>query len=165
MSKSEEKPDCLRNLKSKIEQLVACSLWTTYCTLCTVYVLDIEVLGCKISTFLQLKAEQVFCLSYILLYPTLSWRTKQKRKACPRTVSRLSSILSLSYSSEGSPSPRSVQTSLTQNCLNLTMPGFPNNLLPDSRGDLGFKKSIGQVLAWKSGLKVSLPLLGPPALC
>jgi hypothetical protein len=48
--------------------------------------------------------------------------------------------------------PRSVQT---QNCLKLTITGFPYNLLLASCGDIGFlKKNIGQVLVWKSGLKV-----------
>ncbi len=61
----------------------------------------------------------------------------------------------------GHPCPRSVQRSLTQNCLKLTIPGFTYNLLPVSCGDIGFKKSLGQVLAWKSGLKVHLLPLGP----
>ncbi len=55
----------------------------------------------------------------------------------------------------------SVQTSLTRNCLKLTIPGFPYNLYPVSSGDIGFKKSLGQVLASKSGLKVVLLPLGP----
>jgi hypothetical protein len=33
---------------------------------------------------------------------------------------------------------RSVQTSLTQNCLKLTIPGFPDNLLSVSCKDIGF---------------------------
>jgi hypothetical protein len=37
--------------------------------------------------------------------------------------------------------PRSVQTSLTQNFLKLTIPGFPYNLLPVSCGDISFKKA------------------------
>jgi hypothetical protein len=59
------------------------------------------------------------------------------------------------------PCPSSVQTSLTQNCLKLTIPGFPFNLLPVSCSDVGFKKILGLVLAWKSGLKVSLLHLRP----
>jgi hypothetical protein len=43
-------------------------------------------------------------------------------------------------------------------CLKLTIPRFPFNL---PCGDIGFlKKSIGQVLTWKSGLKDSLLPLG-----
>ncbi len=57
--------------------------------------------------------------------------------------------------------PRSVQTSLTQNCLKLTIPGFPHSLLPVSCGAIGFKKSLGQVLTWKSGRKGSLLPLRP----
>jgi hypothetical protein len=38
--------------------------------------------------------------------------------------------------------PRSVQTSLTQNFLKLTLPGFPYNLLPVPCGDIGFKKAL-----------------------
>jgi hypothetical protein len=56
--------------------------------------------------------------------------------------------------------PRSVKMSLTQNCLRLTIPGFPYNLLPVSCGDIGFKKILDLVLAWKSGLKVPLLPLG-----
>ena len=41
------------------------------------------------------------------------------------------------------------------------MSGYPYNLLPVSCGDTSFKKSLGQVLAWKSGLNVPLLLLGP----
>ncbi len=54
----------------------------------------------------------------------------------------------------------SFQTSLSQNFLKVTIPGFPYNLLPVSCGDFGFK-SIGQALAWKSGLKVPLLSLWP----
>ncbi len=36
--------------------------------------------------------------------------------------------------------PSSVQTLLTQNCLKLTIPGFPDNCLPVSCGDTGFLK-------------------------
>jgi hypothetical protein len=36
------------------------------------------------------------------------------------------------------------------------LPGFPYNCLPVSCGDIGFKKILGLVLAWKSGLKVAL---------
>jgi hypothetical protein len=44
----------------------------------------------------------------------------------------------------------------------LAIPGFPYNPLPVSCGDIGFlKKSRGQLLAWKSGLKVPLLPLGP----
>jgi hypothetical protein len=35
----------------------------------------------------------------------------------------------------------SVLTSLTQNCLKLTIPGFPYKCLPVSWGDIGFKKN------------------------
>ncbi len=60
--------------------------------------------------------------------------------------------------------PRSVQTSLTQNCLNLTTPGFPYNLLLVSFGDIGFLKNcIGQVFAWVSVFKVPLLSLWPSA--
>jgi hypothetical protein len=57
--------------------------------------------------------------------------------------------------------PSSVQASLTQTCLKLTIPGFPYNCLSVSFGDIGFLKNIlGLVLAWKSGLKVPLLPLG-----
>ncbi len=36
--------------------------------------------------------------------------------------------------------PRNVQTSLTQNCLKPTIPGFPYNLLPVTCGGIGFFK-------------------------
>jgi hypothetical protein len=58
--------------------------------------------------------------------------------------------------------PRSVQTSLSQNCLKLTIPRFPHILLLVSW--LIRKKCIGQVLAWKSAsnchfaFKASCPL-------
>jgi hypothetical protein len=70
-------------------------LYTVYSL---VYVLDIEVLArMQDFHFLQLKAEQVllnYCsLSYILLYSTRYWRTKQKRKVWDSTLSRLSCIL------------------------------------------------------------------------
>jgi hypothetical protein len=42
----------------------------------------------------------------------------------------------------------------------LTIPRFPHNCLPVSCGDNGFKKILGLVLAWKSGLKVPFLLLG-----
>ncbi len=45
--------------------------------------------------------------------------------------------------SRGLSSPSSVQTSLTQNCLKLTLPGFPHNLLPVSFGDIGLIKTPG----------------------
>ncbi len=49
--------------------------------------------------------------------------------------------------------PRSVQTSLTQNCLQLTIPGLPYNLLLVSCGDIGFIKK----LHWSSiGLDIRL---------
>ncbi len=48
--------------------------------------------------------------------------------------------------------PRSVQTSLTENC---AMHGFPYNLLPVSCGDIGLEKILDLVFAWKSGHKVS----------
>jgi hypothetical protein len=51
-------------------------------------------------------------------------------------------FLTLSYSLEGSPALAGVKTLLTQNCLQLTIPGFPYNLLPISCGDIGFKKSL-----------------------
>ncbi len=55
-----------------------------------------------------------------------------------------------------------VQTSLTQNCLKITIPGFFYNLLPLSCGEIGyFKKIPGLVLTWKSGLKVPFLPLGP----
>jgi hypothetical protein len=41
----------------------------------------------------------------------------------------------------------------------LTIPGFPNNLLPVSCGDIGFFKK--RLFAWKSGLEVPLLPLGP----
>ncbi len=57
--------------------------------------------------------------------------------------------------------PSSVQASLlTPNCLKLTIPGFLYNCLPVSCGDIGFKKILGLVLTWKSGLKVLLLPLG-----
>jgi hypothetical protein len=60
--------------------------------------------------------------------------------------------------------PRSVKSSLTQNWLKLTKPGFRYNLLSVSCGEICiFKHRIGQVLAWKSGLLYCLE--GPLALC
>jgi hypothetical protein len=60
--------------------------------------------------------------------------------------------------------PRSVRASLTQNCLNLHIHGFPYNLLPVSCGDIVFlKKDIGQVLTWKSVLK--MPFLPVGSFC
>ncbi len=56
--------------------------------------------------------------------------------------------------------PRSVQTSLTQISLKLTILGFPNNLLPVACRDSGLKKNLGLVFAWKSGLKAPLLSLG-----
>jgi len=51
--------------------------------------------------------------------------------------------------------PCCVQTSLSLNCLKLTTPGFPYNCLLVSCDDTDLKKYIlGQILAWKSGLKV-----------
>ncbi len=38
----------------------------------------------------------------------------------------------------GLPCPRSVQASLTKNCLKPAVPGFPYILLPVSCGDIGF---------------------------
>jgi hypothetical protein len=58
------------------------------------------------------------------------------------------------------------QTSLTQNCLKLTIPGFPYNLFLVSCGGLAFLNNcIGQVLAWISDLKASLLTLGPSSHC
>ncbi len=51
--------------------------------------------------------------------------------------------------------PSCIHASLSLNCLKLTIPGFPHNCLPVSWGDNGFKKILGLVLAWNSGLKVS----------
>ncbi len=50
------------------------------------------------------------------------------------------------------------QTSLTQNCLKLTVPGFHTTYFLFLVVTLAFKKSLGQVLTWKSGLK-KLPFL------
>ncbi len=56
----------------------------------------------------------------------------------------------------------SVQTSLTQKCLTLTIAGFSYNLHPASCGDIGFLNiSIGQVLAGRPGLKVFFMRLWP----
>jgi hypothetical protein len=52
----------------------------------------------------------------------------------------LSGVLTLSYSSEGSPALAVFQTPLIQNCLKLTIPEFPYNGLPVSCGDIGFLK-------------------------
>ncbi len=61
--------------------------------------------------------------------------------------------------------PHSVETSLTQNFLKLTKTGFPYNLLLVSCDGIGFSiNSIGQALAWISGLKVLLVPLGPSCL-
>ncbi len=54
-----------------------------------------------------------------------------------RTKCFLNSFLFISWLS----CPRSVQTSLTQNCHMLTLLGFPDNLFPVSCGNIGFKKS------------------------
>jgi hypothetical protein len=59
----------------------------------------------------------------------------------------------------GLPCPSCIQASLSQNCLQLTIPGFPHICLPVSCDDNGLKKILGLVLAWKAGLKVPfLPL-------
>ncbi len=55
----------------------------------------------------------------------------------------------------------SVQTSLTQNCHKLTIPGFPYTVFLYLVMTLSLKKIICLVKAWKSGLKVPLLLLGP----
>jgi hypothetical protein len=56
--------------------------------------------------------------------------------------------------------PICIQASLFLNCLKLTISGFPHNCLSVSCGDIGFKKILGLVLAWKSGLKVPFLPLG-----
>jgi hypothetical protein len=56
----------------------------------------------------------------------------------------------------------SVQASLTQNCLKLTIAGFSHNLLPAFCGYIGFLNiRIGQVLAWIPGLKCFYCVHGP----
>jgi hypothetical protein len=63
--------------------------------------------------------------------------------------------LTLSYSSEGS---EIINSKLSL----LNIPGIPYNLLTVSDGDIGcLKINLGQVLAWKSGLKVTSLLLEP----
>jgi hypothetical protein len=62
--------------------------------------------------------------------------------------------------SRGLSCPSSVQASLTQNCLELTISGFPYDCLPVSCGGNGFKKIVGRVFAWESSLKVPLLSLG-----
>ncbi len=57
--------------------------------------------------------------------------------------------------------PSRVQTSLNQNCLKLTITGYPYNCLPVFCGDIGIKKIPGLLLTWKSGLKVPLLPLEP----
>jgi hypothetical protein len=57
--------------------------------------------------------------------------------------------------------PCCVQPSLSRKYLYLTIPGFPYNLLPVSYGEIGFKKIIVQVLAWKFGYKMPLLPVGP----
>jgi hypothetical protein len=72
------------------------------------------------------------------------------------TVNTALSILTLSYSSEGSPALAVPDILITKNFLQPTIPGYPYNLLPVSSSDTGFiQKGIGQVLAWKAGLKLS----------
>ncbi len=56
--------------------------------------------------------------------------------------------------------PSCIQASLSLNCLKLTIPGFPHNCLPVSWCDIGFKKILWLVLAWKSGLRVPFLPLG-----
>ncbi len=56
--------------------------------------------------------------------------------------------------------PSCIQASLSLNCFKLTIPGYPHNCLPVSCVDIGFKKILGLVLAWKSSLKVSFLPLG-----
>ncbi len=57
--------------------------------------------------------------------------------------------------------PSCIQASLSLNCLKLIIPGFPHNCLLLSCEDIGlFKKVLGLVLAWKSGLKVPFLTLG-----
>ncbi len=52
--------------------------------------------------------------------------------------------------------PSSIQSSLSPNCLMLTIPGFLHNCLLASCGDIGFlTKILGLVLAWKSGSGVT----------
>jgi hypothetical protein len=66
-------------------------------------------------------------------------------------------LLTLFYSSEGSPALAVFRPHYLQ--IDLTIPGFSHNCLPVSCVEIGFfKKSL--VLAWKSGLKVSLLPLG-----
>jgi hypothetical protein len=50
---------------------------------------------------------------------------------------------------------------LTQNCLKLTIPGFPSNLGRVSCGDLGYYEKHRSSLAWKLCLKVPLLPLRP----
>ncbi len=71
--------------------------------------------------------------------------------------------LSLSFSPEGFPS--SVQTSLTQNCLKLTIPWFPFNLLPVSLAFFKKKTKSSTVLAWKFPLGLSYSAEWSGQLC
>ncbi len=60
--------------------------------------------------------------------------------------------------------PSCIQALLSLKCLKLIIPGsgFPHNCLPVSCGDTdtGFKKILGLILAWKTGLKVPFLPLG-----
>jgi hypothetical protein len=73
-------------------------------------------------------------------------------------------MLNHSYSFRGLFCPFSVQTSLTQNCLKLSISGFPYNLLPVSCDDIGFLKknhrsSIGMEIRFQSAFTVFTVLL------
>ncbi len=85
-------------------------------------------------------------------------RTLQKCTYC--TVNALLLNINPFLFIRGLSCPSCIQASLSLNCLKLTIPGFPHKCLLASCGDIGFKKTPGLVLAWKSGLKVSFLPLG-----
>jgi hypothetical protein len=93
---------------------------------------------------------KTFCFSAIIDVMCLTAFSVQDmdagRKAIPQpNLSREppytgKSIINPFLLNRGLSCPSSVQTSLSQNCLNLTIPGFPYNILPVSWDDTGFLK-------------------------
>ncbi len=80
---------------------------------------------------------------------------------CSTMIWGVLQYLTLSYSSEGSPALAVFRPHLLSlNCFKLTIPGFPHNCVPVSCGDIGFKKILGLVVSWKSGIKVPFLPLG-----
>jgi hypothetical protein len=69
-------------------------------------------------------------------------------------------MFNCSYSFRGLFCPLSVQISLTQNCLKLSISGFPYNLLPVSCEDIDFKKKIGSSIDLENRLQCAFYVFG-----